>query len=187
MKKQSWKGAPLLAPVPPVLVSCGSMEQPRVLTVAWTGITNSVPPKTYISVRPERYSYEALCRTGEFVINLPTQALLRAVDLCGVKSGRDTDKFALAHLTPAPCAHIAVPQLDESPVTLECKITQQTELGSHTMFMADIVGVNVADDLVDEAGKLHIDRAGLITYAHGEYFAQGKRIGSFGCSVKKKK
>ena len=187
MDKLKWKGTTLLAPVPPVLVSCGTMEKPNALTIAWTGIINSQPPKTYSSVRPERYSHDLIENSGVFVINLPTQSLIRAVDWCGVKSGRDEDKFAAVHITAQPATEIDCPMIAESPVSLECRVTDKISLGTHDMFLADIVAVNVAQDLVDEAGKLHLGRAGLITYAHGEYYTLGKRIGSFGCSVKKKK
>lgn len=187
MDKISWQGTTLLAPVPPVLVSCGTAEAPNVLTVAWTGILNSQPPKTYISVRKERFSHELIRRGGEFVINLPTAALVRAVDLCGVKSGRDGDKFAAAHLTAQPVPDFDCPMVAESPVSLACRVADIVPLGSHDMFIADITAVYVAADLVDEAGKLHLAKAGLCAYAHGEYFALGRKIGDFGFSVKKKK
>lgn len=186
MSKVKWNGGALLAPVPPALVTCGTIESPNVLTIAWTGILNTIPPKTYISVRPERFSYPIIEGAGEFVINLPTAALVRAVDLCGVKSGRDTDKWKLAGLTPLPATEVKCPLIAESPLALECRITQKIPLGSHDMFLADIVAVDVEQALVDRAGKLHLDRAGLLAYAHGEYFELGKKLGSFGYSVRKK-
>ena len=186
MKKLTWKGGTLLSPLPPALVSCGSMEKPNALTVAWTGILCSDPPKTYVSIRPSRYSYELIKESGEFVINLPTEALAKAADYCGVHSGRHKDKFAAMGLTPQPCAHLSCPQIAEAPVTLECRVTQIIPLGSHDMFMADILAVNVAEELVDEGGKLHLERAKPIAYAHGDYYTLGRQIGSFGFSVRKK-
>ena len=186
MGKITWNGGALLAPVPPALVTCGTMESPNILTVAWTGILNTIPPKTYISVRPERFSYDRIKQGGQFAINLPTAPLVRAVDLCGVRSGRDIDKFALAGLTAEPATRIECPLVVESPLALECKVTDVVPLGSHHMFLADIVAVDVEETLIDAAGKLHLDKAGLITYAHGEYFELGKKLGSFGYSVRKK-
>jgi len=186
MSKISWGGGALLAPVPPALVTCGTMSKPNVLTIAWTGTLNTIPPKTYISVRPERFSYPIIRESGEFVINLPTAALVRPVDLCGVKSGKDVDKFALTGLTPAEASKVACPLIAESPLALECRVTDVVELGSHHMFVADIVAVDVEESLVDSRGKLHLDQAGLLAYAHGEYFALGKKLGSFGYSVRKK-
>ena len=186
MAKIVWPGGALLAPVPAALVTCGSLEKPNVLTVAWTGIVNSTPPKTYISLRPERYSYEIIRETGEFVINLSTQALARAADFCGVRSGRQVDKFEKIGLTALPASAVSAPLLGESPLSLECRVFQTIELGSHTMFLADIVAVDVEDALVDEKGKLHLERADLISYAHGEYFALGRKLGTFGYTVRKK-
>ena len=186
MAKIVWPGGALLAPVPAALVTCGAVEKPNVLTVAWTGIVNSSPPKTYISLRPERYSYEIIRETGEFVINLSTQALARAADFCGVRSGRQVDKFEKMGLTALPSSAVSAPLLGESPLSLECRVFQTIELGSHTMFLADIVAVDVEDALVDEKGKLHLERADLISYAHGEYFALGRKLGTFGYTVRKK-
>lgn len=187
MDKIAWKGSTLLAPVPPVLVSCGTFEQPNALTIAWTGIINSQPPKTYISVRPERHSYNIIKESGEFTINLPTSDIIRAIDYCGVKSGRDGDKLAGARLTVQPGVAVKCPQIEQSPVSLECKVTEIVHLGTHDMFLADIVGVNVAAELIGADGKLKLAKAHLATYAHGEYFALGKKIGDFGFSVKKRK
>lgn len=186
MPKQVWKPATLLAPVPPAIVSCGTLEAPNMLTIAWTGIVNSSPAMTYISVRPERFSYELIKKYGEFVINLPTAALLTATDLCGVKSGRDTDKFALCNLTPEAASQVSAPMVAESPLSIECRVKQVLPLGSHDMFLAEILAVNVDSALLDKSGKLHLASAGLIAYAHGEYFELGKSIGTFGFSVRKK-
>ena len=174
MSKQVWKGSALVAPVPPALVSCGTLEAPNVLTVAWTGMLQSQPPKTYISVRPERYSHGLITESREFVINLPTASLVRAIDYCGVRSGRDESKFEAMHLTALAASQVSCPLVGESPVNLECRVTDIVKLGgSHDMFI--------------EKGRLRLAKAGLCTYAHGEYFALGKKIGDFGFSVKKKK
>ncbi len=187
MEKIVWKGATLLSPVPPALVSCGTLEQPNALTIAWTGILNSQPPKTYISVRPERYSHGLIKAGGEFVINLPTAAMVRAIDYCGVRSGRDEDKLKKTGLTPLPVEGFSCPMIGESPLSLACRVTEVVPLGSHDMFLADIVSVLVDPALVGEDGKLRLAKAGLCAYAHGEYFALGKKIGDFGFFVKKKK
>lgn len=184
--KEVWKGSVITSPLPPVLVSCGTAEHPNVLTVAWTGIICTQPPVTYISVRPERFSYEIIKRSGEFVINLPTEELVRAVDLCGVKSGRDTDKFALTGLKAAPSAEVSAPLIVQSPVNIECKVREIVPFGTHDMFTADIVKVNAAKELLDSKGRLALEKAGLLAYAHGDYFALGRRLGSFGYSVRKK-
>ena len=152
MTKISWKPGTLLYPVPPALVSCGSMEHPNAITIAWTGIVCSDPAMTYISVRPSRYSYGLIKESGEFVINLTNAALTRAADFCGVRSGRDVDKFALMGLTAEPCTQISAPMIAESPISLECKVENVMPLGSHDMFLAKIVAVNVREDLIDETG-----------------------------------
>ncbi len=187
MAKTQWKGGALLAPVPPVLVTTGTLEHPNVCTVAWCGMLSTKPPKTYISLRPTRYSHELLSQNKEFVINLPPSLLVRAIDRCGVKSGRDEDKFATCNLTAEPAFTVAPPHIAECPVCVECRVEQVLPLGSHDMFLAEIVAVGVNDALIDEKGKLHLAKAGLAAYAHGEYFALGKRIGSFGFSVRKKR
>ena len=187
MAKQSLGAGALLAPVPPALVSCGSLESPAVLTVGWTGILNTRPPRTYISVRPQRNSYPILCEKGEFVINLPTVALARAVDLCGCKSGREVDKFALAGLHPAAAFKVGAPLVEECPISLECRVFDRLALGSHEMFLADILAVDVDDSLMDAAGRLCMDKADLLAYAHGEYFRLGEKVGSFGFSVRRRK
>ncbi len=185
--KQKWKGGTLIAPVPAVMVSCGSMEKPNIITVAWTGIVNSNPPKTYISVRPERFSYNIIKESGKFVINLTTASLVRKADFCGVRSGRDVDKFAECQLTAAPALELEdTPMIAESPIALECRVTEIVPLGTHDMFLADIIAVDVDDSIVNESGALRIEKADLAAYAHGQYFALGKKLGSFGFSVKKK-
>ena len=186
MAKLQWKPGTLLAPAPPALVSCGTMEEHNVLTAAWTGIVNSEPPMTYVSIRPQRHSHSIIMEKGEFVINLPTEAIVKATDLCGVKSGRDVDKFALAGLTAEPSNLVAAPGIAECPISLECKVREVTHLGSHDMFLADIVAVDVDPKYVDEKGALHMEKAGLLAYAHGAYFGLGKQLGTFGFSVRKK-
>lgn len=186
MAKQSWKGSTLLAPIPAALVTCGTLDAPNVFTVAWTGIVNTQPPKTYISVRPERFSYPLIRQSGEFVINITTRRLLRAVDFCGVRSGRDTDKFALCNLTAEPASLLSCPMLAESPLSLECRITDVLELGSHHMMLADIVAVNADESLLAENGKLQLNHADLIAFAHGAYYELGRQLGTFGYSVAKK-
>ena len=186
MVKQTWKGSTLLNPEPPVLVSCGSMEAANLITIGWTGTICTQPSMVSISVRPERYSYQLIKDSGEFVINLPTRKLVRAVDWCGVKSGRDYDKFAEMKLTPLPASTVSCPILAESPVNLECQVTQVIPLGSHDLFLAKVTAVDVDEALLDEKGKLCLERADLIVYSHGEYFALGKQLGTFGYSVRKK-
>jgi len=184
--KEVWKGSVITSPLPPVLVSCGTVEQPNVLTVAWTGIICTQPPVTYISLRPERFSYDIIKKSGEFVINLPTEELVKAIDLCGVKSGRDTDKFALTGLKAAPSSELSAPLIVQSPVNIECRVREIMQFGTHDMFIADILKVNAAKELLDSKGRLALEKAGLLAYAHGDYFALGKKLGSFGYSVKKK-
>ena len=186
-EKLVWPGSALLGPVPPVLVSCGEGESANLITIAWAGTVCTQPPRVSISVRPTRHSYGLIKESGEFVINLPTTALAKAVDWCGVKSGRDVDKFAAMGLHAAPASKVGCPLLAESPVSLECKVFQCLELGSHDLFLADVVAVDVDEALLDSAGKLHLERAGLLAYAHGDYYALGKQLGKFGWSVRKKK
>ena len=187
MSKISWKGGTLLAPVPPVLVTCGTIDKPNVLTIGWTGICATHPPMTYISVRPTRYSYDIIKSSGEFVINLTTKSMVRAVDFCGVKSGKDTDKFAVCGLHPEPCSVGNTPCLAESPLSLVCKVVSTTDLVSHTMFLAEIIGIEADDGYIDENGKLNLHQCGLLAYAHGEYFTLGEKLGTFGYSVRKRK
>ncbi len=187
MEKNYWNGGAMLAPVPPVLVTCGTMEHPNILTVAWTGICCTHPPMTYISVRPTRHSYNIIKESGEFAINLPTTALVKAVDFCGVRSGRDTDKIAKCGLHLVMPEHGSVPVLDEAPVSLSCRVTQILPLGTHDMFLAEIIGTAADSRYVDSKGKLNLQQSGLLAYAHGEYFALGRKCGEFGFSVRKKK
>ena len=186
MAKIKWKGGALLCPVPPALVTCSDGERDNVLTVAWTGIVNTVPPKTYISVRPSRHSYKIIKESGVFAINLTTRSLVRSADYCGVYTGAKVDKFAKCSLTRERASEIDCPIIAQSPLALECRVTDIIPLGSHDMFLADIVAVDVDESLVDDKGKLHLERAQLAAYAHGDYFALGEKIGSFGYSVKKK-
>ncbi len=187
MSKVSWKGGAMLAPLPPVMVTCGSKEAPNVLTVAWTGILNTIPPKTYISVRPSRYSYELIKQTGEFVINLTTTPLVKAADFCGVRSGRDVNKFEAMGLATQPAEKVGCPMLAQSPLNIECRVTDVIPLGSHDMFIADIVAVDVEESCINDKGKLCLERASLAAFAHGSYYELGKKIGSFGFSVRKKR
>lgn len=187
MGKQHWKPGNMLNPVPAVMVSVTDKEgKSNIITVAWAGTVCTNPPMVSISVRPSRYSYQILEETGEFVINLTNESLVKACDYCGVVSGRDVDKFAKTGLTPIPMEHVHAMGINESPVNMECKITEKRELGSHTMFIAEVVGVTVDDQYMDETGKFHINESGLVMYSHGEYFALGKKLGKFGYSVKKK-
>lgn len=187
MKKVQWRGGALVAPLPPVMVTCGNEEKANIITIAWTGILNTIPPKTYISVRPSRYSYNIIKETKEFVINLTTSELVRACDYCGVKSGDKFNKFEDMKLTTQKASVVSAPLLEQSPVNIECKVTDIVPLGSHDMFIADIVAVNVAEDFIDKDGKLHLDKANLVAYSHGEYFKLGEKLGAFGFSVRKKK
>ena len=187
MGKQHWKPGNMLNPVPAVMVSVTDKEgKSNIITVAWAGTVCTNPPMVSISVRPSRYSYAILEETGEFVINLTNEALVKACDYCGVVSGRDVDKFKKTGLTPIPMQHVRAMGIGESPVNMECRITEKRELGSHTMFIAEVVGVTVDDSYMDETGKFHINESGLVMYSHGEYFALGKKLGKFGYSVKKK-
>ncbi len=187
MSKIVWRGGALTAPVPPCMVTCGEGENANIITIAWTGIINTVPPKTYISVRPTRHSYELIRQSGEFVVNLTPTDLIRAADYCGVHTGRKVKKFERCGLHPVPASQVSCPLIEESPLSLECRVTDVIELGSHHMFLADIVAVDVEERLVDGEGKLHLERAGLAAFAHGEYFELGKKIGTFGFAVKKKR
>lgn len=188
MSKQIWKAGNMLYPLPAVMVSCKRPdEKANIITVAWTGTVCTNPAMVYISVRPERYSYSIMKDTGEFVINLTTEKLAQATDICGVRSGRDMDKFAELHLTEEHSVQIAAPGIAESPVNIECRVEQVLELGSHHMFLAKVLAVHVDESLLDEKGKLHLNKAKLLTYSHGEYHGLGNFIGTFGYSVKKKK
>ena len=187
MGKIKWRGGALTAPAPPVMVSCGTMEKSNIITVAWTGIINTVPPKTYISVRPSRYSYDLIKESGEFVVNLTTADLIKKADFCGIYTGAKVDKFAKCGFDKEEASEVSCPVIAQSPLSLECKVTDIIELGSHHMFLADIVAVDVDEELVDAKGKLHLDRAHLAAFAHGEYFELGRKIGYFGFSADKKR
>lgn len=188
MKKRSFKPGTMLNPVPVVMVSCGDVNHGNIITVAWTGIVNSDPPMTYVSIRKERYSHEIIKNAGAFVINLTTEELTFATDYCGVKSGRDTDKFKEQKLTPLPAEKVKAPLIAQSPVNLECKVKEIHEYGSHDMFIAEIVNVQAAEEWIDETGRIRLDKAGLICYNHGEYFGLRRQpLGRFGFSVIKPK
>ena len=188
MKKQEWKPGNMLYPVPAVMVSCGrEKEIPNIITVAWAGTICTNPPMLSISVRPERYSYNMIKETGEFVINLTTEELAFACDYCGVTSGRDVNKYEKLNLTPLKMQNVNAPGIAESPVNIECKVREIKELGSHHMFIADVVGVTVDDKYMDEKNKFNINETGLVMYSHGEYFAMGEKLGKFGYSIQKKK
>lgn len=187
MGKQSWKPGNMLNPVPAVMVSCADREgKPNIITIAWAGTVCTNPPMVSISVRPTRYSYDMIRETGEFVINLVTEPLTRACDYCGVVSGRDVDKFAKTGLTPIPVEGVSVPGIAESPVSIACRVVEERALGSHTMFLAEVMGVTADDRYLDETGRFDINGTGLIMYSHGEYFGLGRKLGKFGYSVQKK-
>ncbi len=186
MGKQHWKAGNMLNPVPAVMVSVSDGNgKNNIITVAWAGTICTNPPMLSISVRPERYSYEMIKSTKEFVVNLTTKDLVRACDYCGVTSGRDVDKFEKMKLTPIKLPNVSVPGIKESPVNIECRVKKIEELGSHTMFIADVVGVTVDDEYMDEKGKFNINDTGLVMYSNGEYFVMGEKLGKFGYSIKK--
>lgn len=188
MGKQIWKAGNMVYPLPAAMVSCKRQgEKPNILTIAWTGTICTNPAMLYISVRPERYSYQIIKETGEFVLNLTTEKLAKATDFCGVRSGRGLDKFEEMHLTEEPSKYIEAPGIAESPVNIECKVTQILELGSHHMFLAEVLAVHVDEKYLDDKGKFHLNDTGLMAYSHGEYRKLGEMIGTFGYSVKKKK
>lgn len=187
MAKISWKAGTMISPIPAALISCGTVDKPNVMTASWTGIINTTPPITYVSIRPSRYSHEIISESGEFVINLTTLALAEATDYCGVKSGRNNDKIKKMGLTMTACQNISAPQVEESPVSLECKVIEVKKYGTHDMFIAEILSVNVDDKYVDAKGKLDLEKAGMLVYSHGEYFTMGRKLGNFGFSVDKKR
>ena len=186
MSKLKWKPGTMVYPVPPVMVSCGDMENSNILTIAWTGIICTDPAMTYISVRKERHSYDIIKRSGEFVINLASSSLAKSVDFCGVKSGREVNKFKKLGLTPIPSRFVKCPSILESPVSIECKVKEIIKLGSHDMFLAEVLGVTVDKDYLDEKGRFNLNNANLIAYSHGEYYTLGEYVGKFGYSIKKK-
>ncbi len=188
MAKQYWKAGNMLYPVPAVMVSCKREgERPNIITVAWAGTICSDPAMVSISVRPERYSYDIIRETKEFVINLVTRDLTYATDYCGVRSGRDVDKFQEMKLTALPSKYIQAPGIAESPLNMECRVKDIVPLGSHDMFIAEVVGVTVDDSYMNDSGKFELNKTGLVAYSHGEYFELGKKLGKFGYSVAKKK
>ena len=182
-----WKPGTFIYPIPAVMVSCGDMENSNILTIAWTGITCSTPAKVYISVRPERYSYNIIKETKEFVINLTTKDLVFATDWCGVRSGKDFDKFKEMHLTKEKANFVKCPMIKESPVSIECKVEKIENLGGHHMFLADVLAINADEKYIDENGAFDISKCDLIAYANGGYYSLDKKIGKFGFSVQKKK
>ncbi len=186
MARRSFKAGALTAPLPPVMVTVGDMEQSNIITIGWTGILSTIPPRTYISVRPQRYSYKLIKRTGEFVINLTTVPLARAVDYAGIYTGAKVDKFRECGLTPTESTHVSAPTIAECPVALECRVIETIPMGTHDVFIADIVGVSCDESVIDSEGKIRFDRADLLAYAHGEYYALGDRVGAFGFSAKKR-
>lgn len=188
MSKQIWKPGTILYPVPVVMVSCGDYEkgQKNIITIAWTGTINTDPAMTYISVRPSRYSYDIIKNTGEFVINLTTKDLAFATDYCGVKCGKDIDKFKEMGLTAKKAHNLNCPIIEESPINIECKVKDIVELGTHHMFVANVVSTMADEKYIDDNGKFHFDKSEPICYSHGQYYALGDNIGKFGYSIKKK-
>lgn len=186
MSKVIWKPGTFVYPIPAVMVSCGNMEKSNIITVAWTGVINSDPAMVYISVRPSRYSYNIIKETGEFAINLTTEDLAFATDWCGVRSGEKYDKFKEMKLTKEKGKYVKCPLIKESPVSIECKVKEIKELGSHHMFIAEVLSINADEKYIDEKGAFDITKCNLISYANGKYFSMGKKIGKFGYSVEKK-
>ncbi|HBG57682.1 flavin reductase family protein [Proteiniphilum sp. UBA1028] len=187
--KQDWKPGTMIYPLPAALISCGSNpDEHNIITVSWVGTICSDPPMCYISVRPSRHSYEIIKRAGEYVINLTTEALARATDWCGVRSGRDYNKFAEMGLTVGKASVVGAPLIEESPVCIECRVKEIMRLGSHDMFISEVVNVKADDQYLDPAtGRFDMQKAGLLAYSHGHYYGLGKRIGKFGWSVQRKK
>ena len=187
MPKVTWKPGTFLYPLPAVMVSCGDMEKSNIITVAWTGIINTDPAMVYISVRPTRYSYNLIKESGEFVINLTTKDLAYATDWCGVKTGAKVDKFKEMNLTKEKAKFVKCPMIKESPVSVECKVKEIRELGSHHMFVAEVLAINADEKYIDEKGAFDISKCDLIAYSNGNYYSLGKKIGRFGFSVQKNK
>ena len=187
MSKVEWKAGTFIYPIPAVMVTSGDMEKSNIMTVAWTGILNTNPATVYISVRPERYSYELIKNSKEFVINLTTEDLAFATDWCGVRSGKDYDKFKEMHLTKEKANHVKCPIIKESPVAIECKVIDIKEYGSHNTFVAQVLSIDADDKYIDEKGAFDISKCNLIAYANGGYYMLGKKLGKFGFSVQKKK
>lgn len=187
MSKVTWKPGTFLYPLPAVMVSCGDMEKSNIITVAWTGIINTDPAMVYISVRPSRHSYNMIKESGEFVINLTTKDLAYATDWCGVKTGEKVDKFKEMKLTKEKAKFVNCPMIKESPVSVECKVKEIRELGSHHMFVAEVLAINADEKYIDEKGAFDISKCDLIAYLNGNYYSLGKKIGKFGFSVQKSK
>ena len=187
MGKVTWKSGTFEYPIPAAMVSCGNMEESNIITVAWTGVINTNPAMVYISVRPERYSYDIIKKSKEFVINLTNEQLAYATDWCGVKSGKDVDKFKQMHLTKQRANFVKCPMIEESPVSIECKVKEIKKLGSHDMFIADVLAINADEKYFDKKGAFDISKCNLIAYANGGYYLLGKKVGKFGYSVQKKK
>lgn len=187
MAKVQWKAGTFIYPIPAVMVSCGTMEKSNIITVAWTGILNTNPAMCYISVRPERYSHDIIKENGEFVINLTTEKLARATDWCGVRSGRNYDKFKEMKLTKEKGNFVKAPLIKESPVSVECRVKEIIPLGSHDMFVAEVLSIDADEKYIDEKGAFDISKCNLMAYANGGYYPLGKKIGKFGFSVQKKK
>jgi len=187
MTKKLIKPGTMVYPVPSVMVSCSDKNgNNNIITVAWTGTICSDPPMAYISIRPERFSYDMIKESGCFVINIPTEKLVKEMDYCGVASGRDIDKFHACGLTPGSSSIVSAVLIEECPVNIECKVKEILPLGSHSMFLAEVVAVNVNENIFSKTGKIHLNKAGLVSYCHGEYRALGATIGTFGYSVRKK-
>ena len=187
MSKAIWKPGTFLYPIPAVMVSCGTMDDSNIITVAWTGIINTDPAMVYISVRPNRHSYKIIKEKGEFVINLTTEKLAYATDWCGVKTGAKVDKFKEMHLTKEKGEFVKCPLIKESPVSVECKVKEIRELGTHHMFIADVLSIDADEQYIDKNGAFDISKCNLISYANGKYYSLGRKIGKFGFSVQKKK
>ena len=185
MSRKYMSGGTLTAPIPPALVTVGNMEDSNVLTVAWTGILSTKPPRTYVSVRPSRHSYGYIKESGEFVINLPTARMAKEVDYVGIYTGKKVDKFTRCGFTRIKSDKVSPPTIKECPIALECRVVQVLPMGTHDVFVADIVGVSCDERLMDGDGKIHFERAGLMVYAHGEYYALGELVGRFGFSTDK--
>ena len=187
MAKQLWKPGNMIYPLPAVMVSVTDGEgHDNIITVAWTGTVCTNPAMAYISVRPSRYSYDMIRKTGEFVINLTTEELAFATDFCGVRSGRDVDKFRKLNLTKEKAQFVSAPMIGEAPVSIECRVREVKELGSHDMFLADVLAVHADEAYMDKNNRFRLNDAGLLVYSHGEYLAGGRKVGTFGYSVKKK-
>ena len=188
MAKQTWKAGNMLYPLPAVMVSVTDGKgQDDIITVAWTGTICTNPPMVYISVRPSRFSHHMLMETGEFVINLTTEKLTRATDYCGVRSGRDVDKFKETGLTREKAEFVKAPMIKESPVSIECRVTEVKKLGSHDMFLAEVLAVHADEEYMDKNNRFDLNRARPMVYSHGEYLGIGKKLGTFGYSVKKRR